>query len=553
MRIKFNTRKSGFYNEIKSALEDSSLDSEVTVLSNENYSYVEEEIEVFLSDKDESGFKTDWWKAQAGLFPARIKAVCTVLRDLKLYGNYRIKNNSRGLSVSKMSTSDLESHFSWNIISKTTAVKQLDRSAFVHRSTGIPAEILWFFDIGEEGPASDNQTLVHQGTEYNSKTHLDNRGSYQLLWKADFTELIQSKLPTFFKIHQDGETPNQNAWLQFKKLGANRYEVSFATEKAENEVRSVPRSNTQGSGKVPVSGYWTFISKPKIWKDVYQVIQEKEVFTHQVRDCDVSSVLPGHLGIMRVGIDQRNATERNGEAKRPAGVYAIVEITSEAYLRPEEPIANLDQTEEKQRRTHIVDIRFIKKLVSDPLTIDSLKTQSGITDKYLIDSFQGSSIPLNQESFEELVRLANADDEIDAQLDKDLKNKSDKEIAKKYRNPNPRMVKRVSRKWERGNEGEEVKKLAGRKCQISEAMGLTPYSFQKKNGDNYCEAHHVVPVSSGKDGTLHPSNVICVSADRHRQLHYGNAKVVDIRDDEFEFLIDGKTVIVPKLIKREFT
>ena len=45
------------------------------------------------------------------------------------------------------------------------------------------------------------------------------------------------------------------------------------------------------------------------------------------------------------------------------------------------------------------------------------------------------------------------------------------------------------------------------------------------------------------------NDVICVSADRHRQLHYGDAKVVDIRDDEFEFLIDGQTVIVPKLIK----
>lgn len=81
------------------------------------------------------------------------------------------------------------------------------------------------------------------------------------------------------------------------------------------------------------------------------------------------------------------------------------------------------------------------------------------------------------------------------------------------------------------------------------AMGLIHYSFQKKNGDNYCEAHNVVPVSNCKDGTLHPSNVICVSADRHRQLHYGNAKVVDIRGEEFEFLIDGETIIVPKLIK----
>ena len=123
MRIKFNTKKSGFYDKIKSALEDSPLDGEVTVLSNKSYSYVEEEIEVLLSDKDESHFNTDWWKAQASLFPARVKAVCTVLRDLKLYGNFRISNNPRGLSVSKMSTSDLESHFLWDIISKTTAVK----------------------------------------------------------------------------------------------------------------------------------------------------------------------------------------------------------------------------------------------------------------------------------------------------------------------------------------------------------------------------------------------------------------------------------------------
>ena len=48
---------------------------------------------------------------------------------------------------------------------------------------------------------------------------------------------------------------------------------------------------------------------------------------------------------------------------------------------------------------------------------------------------------------------------------------------------------------------------------------LAPYSFQKKNGDNYYEAHHVVPVSSGKDGTLNPSNMVCVSAHRHRQLY----------------------------------
>lgn len=33
------------------------------------------------------------------------------------------------------------------------------------------------------------------------------------------------------------------------------------------------------------------------------------------------------------------------------------------------------------------------------------------------------------------------------------------------------------------------------------------------------------------------------------QLHYGKATMVDIRDDEFEFLIDVGTVIVSKLIR----
>ena len=49
MKIRFNTKKSGFYDEIKSALEDSSLDRELMVLSNESYSYVEEEIEDYNS------------------------------------------------------------------------------------------------------------------------------------------------------------------------------------------------------------------------------------------------------------------------------------------------------------------------------------------------------------------------------------------------------------------------------------------------------------------------------------------------------------------------
>jgi len=555
MRIRFNTSKSGFYNEIKDVLEEHSSnglmqDAEILVLSNENYSYTEDSINFRITNSDSEHFTTDWFKSQASLFPARAKATCTVLRDLNQAGEFRIKNDSSGLTVTRLASESIESHYSWDTVSKDIADKQLDRSAFVYGGTGIPTECIWFFGLEPGDSTSREITLLHNGKSHDCKIQLHSE-RYRLFWGAEFKTLLKSKLPKFSQIYESGKNPNQNCWLRFKKESLNKFNVSFSTEKSEADARPQDDATPSNPNRVPISGYWTFISKPKIWTDVFKVIAREKTFTHQVRSSDIHLIAPGHLGIMRVGVDTRTSLERNGESRREAGVYAIVEIISQAYLRPEEPIANLNQSNEKQRRTHIVDIRFIKKLHDNPLTIDSLKENSNISDQYLINSFQGSSIPLNENSFNEVVRLANAEEDINSELDKELRNNSSPEISKRFKNASPKMVERVSRRYERGQEGKEIKRLAGRKCQINQALGLSPLTFKKTNGEYYCEAHHVIPVSTGQKDTLHPSNVICVSADRHRQLHYGNAKVVDIRDDEFEFLIDGETVIVPKLIKKE--
>ena len=171
----------------------------------------------------------------------------------------------------------MESHFSWDIISKTTAVKHLDRSTFVHWGTGIPAaEIVWFFDIGEDGPASEHQVLIHQGKEYDVRIHLwIMREVSRLFWKCRFHRPDTVQASHFFKIHQDGETPNQNAWLRFTKLGDNRYEVSFSTEKAENEVKPVSRSSTQDSEIRYQSADTGHLFQTKVWTDVYGVIERK--------------------------------------------------------------------------------------------------------------------------------------------------------------------------------------------------------------------------------------------------------------------------------------
>ena len=37
--------------------------------------------------------------------------------------------------------------FSWKVLSDNIAVKQMDKSAFLHHGTGIPREIAFFFNL----------------------------------------------------------------------------------------------------------------------------------------------------------------------------------------------------------------------------------------------------------------------------------------------------------------------------------------------------------------------------------------------------------------------
>lgn len=50
------------------------------------------------------------------------------------------------------------------------------------------------------------------------------------------------------------------------------------------------------------------------------------------------------------------------------------------------------------------------------------------------------------------------------------------------------------------------------KCQIC------GFNFKMKNGNGYCEAHHLVPLSTG--GSQMQENVIIICPNHHRMLHY---------------------------------
>jgi len=67
-----------------------------------------------------------------------------------------------------------------------------------------------------------------------------------------------------------------------------------------------------------------------------------------------------------------------------------------------------------------------------------------------------------------------------------------------------------------------LKELYNHECQASG----TAFVFKKKDGVNYTEAHHLIPLGLG--GADDPRNIVVVSALIHRMLHYAEVPEIDL-------------------------
>lgn len=121
------------------------------------------------------------------------------------------------------------------------------------------------------------------------------------------------------------------------------------------------------------------------------------------------------------------------------------------------------------------------------------------------------------------------------------------QLEKKMKNLKPKVKERVSTFIERGSIASKIKQITGYKCLVCEAFGENPLSFQKKNGENYVETHHVEPVSNLKKGSLSIANLLTVCANHHRQMHYGNVEVIEDGEGYFMFKFDDKVLKISKI------
>lgn len=305
-------------------------------------------------------------------------------------------------------------------------------------------------------------------------------------------------------------------------------------------IPTLPPVEVSPTRKLKPTGYWLFLAQRQIWNaEAWLALNERELL-YKVADHNRTEVRPGDLGVLRV-----NATPWGPSArKKPAAIYAVVEVVGPAQMQPDPDLRAF-------RKAKFADadwrapIRIVANLVQSPIIIETLPPDSDF--HFLREPVQSATIPISRKAFATIFREARLDprdlttqrlaDDIDGILRLE-------QLAAK----DPVRKERTSTYIERGKIGEKVKALRQGRCQLCEALGKAdPVAFRKNDGTPYSEAHHVLPVSLLKAGSLSHANIMVLCPNHHREAHHGDFRVS--KEDKTGWIIEhcGKALRIEKI------
>lgn len=302
--------------------------------------------------------------------------------------------------------------------------------------------------------------------------------------------------------------------------------------------------------------HWTFLVNPKYWyiDDFLNSARVDDEIYYSIREYDKDKMKIGDMGVLRVGSDSTTKKELNGKNKLESGVYAIVEVTSDPEFKKDDDsefYANIENANKIEWR---VRIKVIKNLINTPIIFNEKNNAFLNKDKYLIKGHQAADMPLLKDTYDEVINLIVKNTSLFIYKDvteEDKYNFGDSKggieaLNKFYEKVDIKKKEKIIKIVERGRIASEFKKYIGFKCQICEALNLNSYSFKKKNGEYYVEAHHIIPVNEIDNTKLSVDNLICVCPNHHRQIHYGNVELISNNELYTEYKIDGELVKIEK-------
>jgi len=131
--------------------------------------------------------------------------------------------------------------YSWTLQDENTAIKVLDKSAFLHRGTGIPVEIRSFFvdDVMNPGERRD-VALICNGKEYAAHIEIDHQESprTRLFWNADYVNMLKTTYPIHYQQYLEGKLDGSSGLLmRFERLEHfSKYRIILSGKIAEDAL-----------------------------------------------------------------------------------------------------------------------------------------------------------------------------------------------------------------------------------------------------------------------------------------------------------------------------
>lgn len=111
--------------------------------------------------------------------------------------------------------------FSWIVASETTLIKILDKSAFLHRGTGIPRELCSFFMQSPQASGeATGVALELDGRLFDGRVLMDRQPipRARLFWEADFSQVLRQAFPFHYALYaEDGDLQPIAPTISFTK------------------------------------------------------------------------------------------------------------------------------------------------------------------------------------------------------------------------------------------------------------------------------------------------------------------------------------------------
>lgn len=135
----------------------------------------------------------------------------------------------------------LKQAFSWKVLTDDVAIKNMDKSAFIHKGTGVPKEIAFFFGASSS-PQPKSIVLQYKGKTYDAHLVVDPHERLRMLWRSDFAEQIRCRFPAIVSGYsEDKVVSSDNPQMRFERArNADHYKVEFISTTQTSSPQTLP-------------------------------------------------------------------------------------------------------------------------------------------------------------------------------------------------------------------------------------------------------------------------------------------------------------------------